>query len=184
MPRLFLGLELPVPVRDCLLSWSAEISGARWQRLDQLHLTLCFLGQLEPEQVPAVFQAMAYLPGVPFNLQPVGVGCFGDPLRPRTLWADVRPVDPVRDLHQQVTEQVQAAGLSVQERHFTPHITLARFGRRNGGSAEAFLKNHQSVTAPGFLVDQVSLFLSQTSEAGSRYQVLARFPLTAGPTPL
>lgn len=176
MPRLFLGLELPEPAKDRLLDWKADIAGARWQRREQLHLTLCFLGQLTPDRVPVVFRAMADLEGSAFELTPVSVGCFGPSQRPRTLWAGVDPEVPVKALHQEVTGRIRDAGLPVEVRPFTPHITLARFGRQAGGRADAFLLDHREVTAPGFLVDRVTLFLSQTGDSGSHYQVLAHFP--------
>ncbi|WP_328186264.1 RNA 2',3'-cyclic phosphodiesterase [Marinobacter sp. OP 3.4] len=182
MPRLFLGLELPEPVKDRLLDWKTDIAGARWQRREQLHLTLCFLGQLAPDRVPAVFRAMADLESAAFELQPVSVGCFGPSPRPRTLWAGVDPEEPVKALHEEVTGRIRDAGLPVEVRPFTPHITLARFGRQAGGPADAFLLDHREASAPGFLVDRVSLFLSQTGDSGSHYQVLANFPLRQAQT--
>lgn len=177
MPRLFLGLALPEPVRECLLTWTADIAGARWQRRDQLHLTLSFLGNVPPERVPALFRALDGLKIPVFNLQPAGVNCFGDPDQPRNLWAGMKPEEPVQALHHALCQRLGRSGFQMEVRSFHPHITLARFNRRQAGPASAFLDQYRDRVAPGFTVDGVSLFLSQPGQDGSRYQRLALFPL-------
>jgi 2'-5' RNA ligase len=174
---VFLGLTLPEALKDRLLTWTADIAGARWQRRDQLHLTLCFLGDVEPERVPALFRALDGLDAPAFTLEPAGVGCFGDPDKPRNLWVGVRPEEPVRTLHEVLCQRLSLAGFPVVAGHFYPHITLARFGRRQAGPASAFLDQYRDLPAPAFLVDGVRLFLSQPGPEGSRYQQLAVFPL-------
>lgn len=177
MPRVFLGLALPEAAKDRLLTWNADIAGARWQRRDQLHLTLCFLGEVAPERMPVVFRALDDLEAPAFALEPAGVDCFGDPGKPRNLWAGVRPEEPVRALYEALCQRLGRSGFPMEARHFHPHITLARFGRRQAGPANAFLDQYRDQVAPGFTVDGVSLFLSQPGPDGSRYQRLALFPL-------
>lgn len=180
MPRLFLGLALPEPVRECLLTWTADIPGARWQRRDQLHLTLCFLGEVAPEWVPAVFRALDGLDAPVFDLEPAGVSCFGDPERPRTLGVGTGPEDSLQALHEAVCQRLEHFGFRTEARRFHPHITLARFSRHQAGPASDFLKQFRDEVAPVFTVDGVSLFLSHPGPDGSRYQRLALFPLKAG----
>ena len=180
MPRLFVGLELPNTTGEVLLGWREDIEGARWQRQDQLHLTLCFLGQVQPEQVPALFRAMESPETDDFCITPTSVGCFGDPDQPRSLWAGVLPEAPVIGLHQWVSRRLVEQGFGVGSGKFRPHITLARFGRHQAGSARDFLAQHRCSSAPEVMVRHVSLFLSNTGPEGSRYQVLARFPLKKG----
>ncbi|MFC4261020.1 RNA 2',3'-cyclic phosphodiesterase [Marinobacter lacisalsi] len=177
MPRLFLGLALPEPVKKCLMSWSSDIPGARWQRREQLHLTLCFLGEVAPERVPALFRALDGLEAPAFDLEPMGVSCFGDPEQPRTLWAGAGPEDFLRSLHGALCQRLEHSGFRVEARRFHPHITLARFSRHQAGPAGDFLKQFRNEAAPVFTVDGVSLFLSQPGPDGSRYQQLALFPL-------
>lgn len=173
MPRLFLGLALPEPVKDRLLTWTADIDGARWQSRQQLHLTLCFLGEVAPPRVPAVFRALDGLESPSFFLEPVGTGCFGNPENPRNLWAGVQPAAPVTTVYDELCQRLAGAGFPVEARRFHPHITLARFSRRGGGPAGEFLERFRGQTAPVFPVDVVSLFLSQPGPEGSRYHRLA-----------
>ena len=46
--RLFVAIRPPAPVRDALLDAMDERPGVRWQDEDQLHLTLAFLGEVDP----------------------------------------------------------------------------------------------------------------------------------------
>ena len=48
MPRLFVALRPPEPVRDALFDLMGGVEGARWQSDDQLHLTLRFVGDIPP----------------------------------------------------------------------------------------------------------------------------------------
>lgn len=177
MPRLFLGLALPEPVKTRLLSWTDDIAGARWQRREQLHVTLCFLGEVPPERVPSLFRVMEALETPAFDLEPAGVGCFGEPAQPRNLWAGVRPEASVRALYGALCQRLGPAGFPVEDRRFHPHITLARFSRHQAGPAGGFIDRYQGQVAPAFRVDGVSLFLSQPGPEGSRYQRLSKFPL-------
>jgi len=47
MPRLFVAIELPRRIKAELDGLRKEIPGVRWVPLDQLHLTLAFLGEVE-----------------------------------------------------------------------------------------------------------------------------------------
>jgi 2'-5' RNA ligase len=47
MRRLFFGLEIPVQIKDRLLKVRAEVSGAKWQSVEQMHVILLFPGDVE-----------------------------------------------------------------------------------------------------------------------------------------
>ena len=46
MPRLFVALELPAPVKRELARLAAGLPGARWVAPEQFHLTLRFIGEV------------------------------------------------------------------------------------------------------------------------------------------
>lgn len=180
MPRLFVGLELPDPVKDRLLELQRPIPGARWQSMGQLHLTLCFIGNVEEARVPELGVALQALTTAPFELALQGVNCFGKPQRPRNLWIGVVPETPVMVLHQEVSLRLASTGWQPETRRFRPHITLARFHRHKAGSVAHFLDTHHELTTDAFEVKHVSLFKSTQGAEGSRYQVIERFELGDG----
>lgn len=177
--RLFFGLEIPEPVKQRLLSIQQPVAGARWQRADQLHLTLAFLGSVEAQQLPVICDAARKLAVEPFDLAVSGVGCFGHPDHPKNLWAGVQPVDELAGLHEELCQRLAACGFGPEKRTFRPHITLSRF-RKEAGSVRELLREHQAVQAGTFAVNQFALFESVCGGQGSVYQIIERFPL-AGP---
>ncbi len=51
MRRVFFGVEIPAEIKERLLQARAEVSGASWQSVEQLHLTLLFLGNIGKERL-------------------------------------------------------------------------------------------------------------------------------------
>jgi len=97
MWRLFIAILLPEEIKARLAasqrSWQRRTSGGvvRWTPLEQMHLTLRFLGDVPEESVPAIVEALhrAAATVAPFALRASGLGCFPDARRPRVLWAGV-----------------------------------------------------------------------------------------------
>ena len=175
MRRLFFGLEIPAPIKARLLKARAEVSSAKWQSVEQMHVTLLFLGDVEEERLSAVCEAVRNIPQAPFELSVAGIGCFGQPRAPQNLWAGVQPAAPVASLHSAIKGQMESLGLKTECRVFRPHITLSRF-RRQSGSVQSLLAEYGETTFGSFQVDQFVLFESEQSADGSVYTVIERFP--------
>ena len=47
MPRLFIAVDLPSTMKKNLETMFFGIPGARWVALDQLHLTVRFIGEVD-----------------------------------------------------------------------------------------------------------------------------------------
>lgn len=176
--RLFLGLELPEPVKVDALSLRRPWPGARWQRPEQLHLTLHFLGEVACGELTRLCDALEAPPLSPCRLMLSGVGVFGSPDRPRVLWAGVDPEAPLHTWHRVLGERLAAQGFPLEARPYHPHLTLARFGGRPV-SVDAFLQAHADFTSSPFDVDTLTLFASHLSSGGARYEVIERFPSPA-----
>lgn len=176
MPRLFFGVEIPPAIKSSLLGVQAPVAGAKWQSAEQLHLTLLFLGAVDDEQAPAIRAAARQVWHVPFWLAVSGLGCFGQPERPRNLWAAVSPPEPLAALHEALNHRIRSPALDAERRGFRPHITLARF-KRQAGSVADLLADHGDAAFGHFPVDEFCLFESTQGRSGSVYTILERFPL-------
>src|SRR5680860_205184 len=109
MRIIFFGLEIPDQIKTRLLKLRAEVSGAKCQSVEQMHITLLFLGDVEEERLSAVCEAARHIPLTPFELSVTGLGCFGQPRAPpRNLWAGVQPVAPVASLHSALKGQMES----------------------------------------------------------------------------
>lgn len=179
MPRLFFGVEIPPAIKERLLNVQAPVDGAKWQNAEQLHLTLLFLGTLDDDQVSTVCASARGIQQAQFWLAVSGLGCFGQPQKPRNLWAAVAPTEPLSLLHDALMSRIQGPARPSESRAFRPHITLARF-KRQAGSVEALLDEHGNAAFGHFPVDEFCLFESSQGPSGSVYSVLERFPLGTG----
>ena len=104
----------------------------RWTGEPTWHLTLAFLGQVDPADLAelgaGLARAAATVDRAP-ELRLAGCGRFGE----RALWADVEgDVRPLGRLADEVSAAARATGIAVDERPFRAHLTLARSGGRTG----------------------------------------------------
>ena len=94
--RAFIALPIPASWRDHCAATIAALSGSgadiRWVRPEGIHLTLSFLGRIEPGNYAALADALRATAGRarPFKLSVSRTGCFPRDQRPRVLWLGVQ----------------------------------------------------------------------------------------------
>lgn len=178
MPRLFLAFELPEQIKQRLLEIHEPLRGARWQRADQLHLTLRFLGEVDAVVTLQVVEALSGLCTASPEIRLEGAGCFGGSHRPFALWAGLAPEEALVQVREEIDSRLAPLALP-PDRHagFKPHITLARI-RGGDMSAAQFAESQRGLTSEPFRLKAVSLFSSGQAADGSVYSVLHRFPLS------
>jgi RNA 2',3'-cyclic 3'-phosphodiesterase len=174
MPRLFVAIRPPAQVCDRLITAQGGVEGARWQDDAQLHLTLRFIGDVDPRTGDDILVALASLRAAPFHIALNGVGSFAHKGRTDTLWAGVTPHDALAALHKKIDHAIVRVGLPAESRAYRPHVTLAR-GRM--GPADAFLKVNAALTSPPFTVTQFGLYESTLGNGGACYTLVERWPL-------
>jgi 2'-5' RNA ligase len=177
MHRLFVAIRPPENVRDLLIDAMDDSPALRWVGDEQLHLTLRFIGEVERPVANDIAGALSRLRSPPFDLRVQGVGKF-EQRNGGALWAAVEPKQPVSALAAKVERAVQLAGLEPERRAFTPHITLARWNRRNAEAVDAFVRRNSDLHSEPFTVDRFILFESKLSRHGAHYEEVAAFDLT------
>jgi 2'-5' RNA ligase len=182
--RSFVAVLLPDAVRARLAALVAEIRSRgpalAWVRADNLHLTLRFLGTLEPVVLARAQEAMrvaAASIGTSFAIELGGLGGFPARGAPRVVWAGVvAGGERLVALHAALEAALEARGIPGEGRAFHPHVTLARARQRRGGA------RLEAVLGPGprfgrLEVEALHLMRSDLGPGGSRYSVLADAPL-------
>ncbi|MFN0151629.1 MAG: RNA 2',3'-cyclic phosphodiesterase [bacterium] len=184
--RAFVALPLPETARARLAALRhAADPGApvRWVAPDAIHLTLKFLGEIEPARVEAVKEALARHVGErgAFDFTLAGVGGFPALARPRVLWAGVSDGAPaVVALAERVEGALEPLGFPREARRFTPHVTIGRvkdsparaprnWGERFGAAA--------SLEPLAVRAETLVLFESRLSSSGARYSPLLQIAL-------
>ncbi|MFE6846517.1 RNA 2',3'-cyclic phosphodiesterase [Streptomyces sp. NPDC057686] len=102
--------------------------GMRWNRIEDWHITLAFLGELPVTAVPLLKPPLAALAAAhrPLELALRGSGHFDH----RVLWSGIDgELDALHLLTAQVRSVVRECGIAFEERPLRPHLTLARSRR-------------------------------------------------------
>lgn len=174
--RLFVAIRPPRAIRERLIAAMGGISGARWQRDDQLHLTLRFIGDVDRRQAEDIHAALGAIGQQRFEMAIAGVGFFDQRGRPDAVWAGIAPCEPLAGLHRKIDQALMRAGLEPDRRAYAPHITLARLSR-GAGPIGGFLETAGRLSTPLFSVDRFSLFESDRTAERAVYSLLADYPL-------
>lgn len=172
MIRLFVALELPAAVKAALLASMGGVAGARWQRDDQLHLTLRYIGEVDRHGAQDIAAALGRVNIKPFTAAVGDPGLFDHRGRVDSLWVGVRPADRIAALAKAVNAALAGVGVPADTRAFVPHITVAR-GR---GMIGVTGWPQAPIPQLAWPVTGFALWDSQLGPDGSDYEVLARWP--------
>lgn len=175
--RLFIAIELPEEIKVELIRLRTGIPRARWVPVEQIHLTLAFLGETDEETARKLAAGLARIKADPFRLLPRGIGCFPNLQRPRVVWTGLKPEPNLLRLAAAVHESVLAAGIALDERPFSPHLTVARLTPPCSVELSAFLDKHAGLALKPFDVREFTLFQSLLTRQGAMHIPLRSFPL-------
>lgn len=143
------------------------------------HVTLAFLGDVPGARVAGLLSALGpVVAGTPpLTLQLAGAGRFGN-RRPRVLWAGVTgDVGTVTTLADRLAAGARHAGVPVEDRPYSPHLTLGRWSARepaDPASAQAWVDRLAGEHGPAWPVTEVVLWRSRP---GAAYERLAGWPV-------
>jgi RNA 2',3'-cyclic 3'-phosphodiesterase len=176
--RLFVAAMLPDALASRLADAAGSLAGRELRVVpaENLHLTVHFLGEVEPDRVAELASAVraACATADRFRLEFDSIAP-GPPRRPRMLWATARPIPAYAALGGAVSEAAGAFALLARPaRPGSPHITLARLRGR------AQLRSWPDPRPLGNAdvdVDELALVCSELGPGGSRYTIVERFPL-------
>ena len=188
--RTFVALPLSEALHDQLAEVQKPLKrrcpgeSVRWVDPHSIHLTLFFLGEILPNCIPSVKEALHVVARtmVPFTFHVEGLGAFPNVKRPRVIWVGLQePTGKLALLHQAVNEALSHVGFKPENRPFNPHLTLGRVRRQT--AAEELRKIEKVIVETS--VDRVGtedateiiLFRSILKPGGAEYTPLERFPL-------
>jgi RNA 2',3'-cyclic 3'-phosphodiesterase len=176
MPRLFTGLEIPPDVAAKLAELRGGLPGARWIEPADYHVTLRFIGDVEPRLADDVVDALDGLRARPIRVEFTGLDAFGGE-KPHAVVARVKTADALVDLQAEQERRLRRLGLAPEPRKFTPHVTLARLRRGTAEDVAGYLTTRHALALPAFVADRSALFSARESVGGGPYAVEMTFAL-------
>jgi len=182
MPRLFVALQLPAPLRRDVQALQSGLRTARWLTEDALHLTLAFIGEVDGSAQRQVEAALETVTAPALRMELHGLGCFPPRGALRVLWTGASPKTELASLARVVRNALGRAGVAPERRKFVPHVTIARFRQPPYRSElEGYLGTHSLFRTPPADIASFHLFSSTLRSSGARYTIEATFPLTSVP---
>ena len=182
MKRLFIAVPIQEKSRNEIINAvmsdpAAKRMPVRWTALQNLHLTLQFLGDVEEKRIPDL-KTILYsisISGVPGSLCFSGFGAFPDHDAPRVLWLGLKENKNLRIIQRGLTSELSEKGFNADRKKFKPHLTLGRvrenvhFGTENYAYLEQLVS--EAVISDSSL-DQITLFESVLRPGGPIYSVI------------
>jgi 2'-5' RNA ligase len=184
--RLFVAVELGAAVVDAAMEVVGELRrrGSRlaprarvtWQAAERLHVTLVFIGRVDPARAAEILDALQPpFEGPPFQMRVTGLGVFAGRGAPRVLWAGIGDGrERLVQLQRDVAARLIRVGVAIDAGPFHPHVTLARVREPAGLRVRAWLDGMDAVDLGVAPVEAITLFESRPSPRGSTYVVLGR----------
>jgi len=175
--RLFVGLDLPWPLKQRLAVLAGGVPGARWVPAENFHLTLRFIGEVPAHRAEEIDLALATLRTRAFSLTLAGVGTFAKGGRDTQLWVGVERNPQLDHLQAKIETALQRAGLEPERRRFAPHVTLARLDNAPPGKLAGFVQAHNLFRSEPVPVERFFLFSSRLGKEASVYTAEVEYAL-------
>ncbi|HSB51133.1 MAG TPA: RNA 2',3'-cyclic phosphodiesterase [Dissulfurispiraceae bacterium] len=130
--RCFVAIDVPQEVKENVRGLIEGIRhtsrGVRWVPVENIHVTLKFLGEIPDGTVDKVRARVAEVCGrhEPFTVSVRGTGAFPSIRRPSVLWVGIEVTEEMELLYDETDASLSELGFTRETRKFSPHLTVAR----------------------------------------------------------
>jgi 2'-5' RNA ligase len=186
--RVFIAIDIDEQILRALKDLQSQLQDkadirkgdVKWVRPEVMHLTLKFLGEIKDNQIVEVCRIVeaAASRHSRFDLDVESVGHFGG-RSARVLWVGTGEGNKrLKQLQEDIEEQLAKAGWPKENREFSGHLTLCRIRNTKAGFKMAEIsrayKEYEIGTTP---VDSVVVYQSQLTPSGPIYTALGTYKL-------
>jgi 2'-5' RNA ligase len=186
--RAFIALEVPREMREAVCKATTPLqkevgSIVRWVPVENMHLTLKFLGDIAPTNVEMLSEMLHAEAGLfhCFDLHLGGLGSFPNLKRPRVIYVGIQAPPAMEALQRGIESAARRLGYESEERGFSPHLTIGRVKQSVTATEQQTIRRALEATRIDLLgtarVDSVHLYKSDLKPGGSVYTRLYSAPL-------
>ncbi|MBN2585112.1 RNA 2',3'-cyclic phosphodiesterase [Patescibacteria group bacterium] len=181
--RLFIAINFDSATRLAIARLMSQLPnqpGLNKVKVDNLHLTLLFLGDTEEELIPQISQQLDEVckDFSSLSLKFGRLGGFPDLKHPQVIWIGLEG-NHLSQLHQVIAERLSPLVPTADTKPFRPHLTVARSNSHlHPESTVKFLLqlSQQPVNLPPVAVSQIDLMESALAAGGSIYKRISTHP--------
>lgn len=187
--RAFIAIDLSPQILqrldDVAEQLKQRLSGVqiRWVPVENIHLTLKFLGDVSLTNLEVLKRILMVEAGnhSPFEMSVGELGAFPSLRRPRVIWVGVTAPTELNALQHSIEVETARLGYQRENRGFTPHLTLGRVSRNAPSRDARQIGQVLDSFKVGFLgatrVREVHLYRSDLQPGGAVYSRLMSAPL-------
>jgi len=183
--RSFIAIKLNDEVRaglgvviDKLKESGADV---KWVKLENIHLTLKFLGSISAEEIEGVKAILDKAKDrfKKFSIDISKVGAFPKISFPKVVWAGVSEnADILKQIYLFLEEELEKKGFQKEDRPFSPHLTIGRVkSPKNRPSLKSSIENLKDSSFKSLDVTEISLLQSKLTPQGPIYTPLHQIHL-------
>jgi len=176
--RTFLALNLPLNIKQDIFNLYSEInnSNIKWTSLNNLHITLKFIGEIEENQLAQLRNFLGN--NLKLNIINLKIKdtIFFPKFGPPKIIALLGIID--KETNQQINQFLKKLNselkfIPLDQRSFTPHITLGRI--KNFIQKENYQFNYQN----NCQINTIDLMQSSLTPTGPIYKIVESYNLTS-----
>ena len=145
---------------------------AKATRVDQIHFTLQFLGEIDEEKCEQVKDVLNEIDFSGFEISLKGIGGFPNFKNPRVIWVGIEKngAEKLTELANEIGTKLTSLGFE-KEKKFKPHLTIFRI-RKKIGNISAITKDFEAEEFGTEIISKIKLKKSILSPKGPEYSDL------------
>jgi 2'-5' RNA ligase len=185
--RGFIAVEIPISEKLEAFHTNLEQSNERMKlvSLQNIHITLKFLGQTKTEQVTDIEKiiknAVAELD--PFSIKLQGTGVFPNRNYIKVVWIGISESSLLSSIAHKIDQQLIQLGFPREKRPFSPHITLARVKYlKDKHHLLSILDTYKDEIFSEITIDAIKLKKSTLTPTGPIYDTISKITISEGET--
>ncbi|MEM1575029.1 MAG: RNA 2',3'-cyclic phosphodiesterase [Nitrososphaerota archaeon] len=153
-------IDKMLKVQEELLSTGGDI---KLVEKENLHITLWFLGEISSQMIRKIIENTNKISFEPFKLTISKIGYFPGGNRINVIWAGIKNGSyDLRKIFYQLSEILNPLGFKLEEREFTPHVTLCRV--KSSRNKDRLLDKIKELSNIEFGVEEVSeIFIKKST---------------------
>lgn len=184
MKRIFIAVK--IDRGDTLINMISDFRTTlkdekiKWTETENFHITLAFLGDTEEDKIKAVGKMLrgVCVGSGDFEIVIKGAGVFKNLKDPHIIWTGIEPLDKLSKLHESIKFGLKETGITIEERTFSPHLTLGRIKSiNNNDTLKSLIIRYMNTELQIQPVSEVILFESVLFNSGPVYKPIEKFAL-------
>ena len=179
MARVFIALTPVKELNDKIIEIKKDLKigilknhNISWQNNNSHHITLNFIGSMEPEQIDQMFinldKITTYKSQITLEINSISLFPNNNG---QLLVANINPTPQLKKIHSKIEDIIKSIGFETHLKKYHPHITLGRFKEKERANFE-ILELEEPIKS---LISNIDVYESEFESGKTTYQLIKTF---------